>query len=271
VLESAAMLAKAATTQDLIPVTDQLERAFDQAFGAVRAFVQPPLDRALGMPTWLLLIVLAVSVALLLLHRHGQRPLSALALGALSAFAILRWLPLLLGPEHDLAPGVLAVLSVGMALGVGVVFPGLATGLVGAVAGALLGGAISKAIADDPSLGAIPAGLLAGFFGFVGHRALGLWLPPIFTALGFSLALAWTMAVPWRAPSVSPLPRTEIFSGAGPFLLLWAVLAVVLVAVSLERERRARLRQQVREERAAQEERERQRELAERAFDRSLR
>ena len=74
------------------------------------------------------------------------------------------------------------------------------------------------------------------FMGMVHHRRLSVWLPPLFSAL----FIAWGCAIAW-APNWRGAVLWQL-NGLDWVLGLAAICAVVLLALSLEREHRKKLR-----------------------------
>ena len=193
------------------------------------------LDRAAALPLWVVWIALGLAVAFILLHRHSQRLLSGLVLGgALVAFALR-----VVGPQvpGSMGPGLLAILGGGACIGLGLGAPGWATAAATAVLAGALGGSVAVAIGHvDWRFGGLPFGLLGFFVGLNNHRAWGLWMPPLFSALGLTLGAVRLLGAQDQGAKLAALTQAPIAGG------LFAVLAVLLVALSVEREHRRKRR-----------------------------
>lgn len=191
------------------------------------------LDKVTHLPLGLAWTALGLALLFTLLHRHALRPLSALVLGGLCAALSL----LVLAPRLPLdsgVPGVVAVVTAGASLGLGLARPAWASALISMCFLGGLGAAGAVKIAKlDWLFGAAPFGLLGFFTGLANPRLLSLWMPPLWSALLCTLAVARLTngeGALAQAPAFSHPP----FAGG---LLL--VLSVVLLAVSLEREHRS--------------------------------
>ena len=194
--------------------------------------LQALLDKTLHWPQWAGFALLVLAALITLFGRHGQRLLNAALLacgGGALAFFGLRGL-------HAFAPGVAAVLAFVLLAVFGLLAEGWATA---AVVGVLF--------ACAASLGAValhlwwpPAAVMfAGiglFIGMVNHLRLSVWLPPLFSAafVAWGCAIAW--APNWRGARLWQLNDLDWVLGFA------GVCAVVLLALSLEREHRKKLR-----------------------------
>jgi hypothetical protein len=257
-----AKVPKVVTVDDITPWQERLAELADKAASHAAESSQPWLDRALAMPDGLAWALLCASILLLVLHRHAQRPISGLLIGGMLAAAILRDR----GPDGvglaSLLPGVLAILTVGAALGFGLALPKIATAVVGAASGALAGGLFMATFTSAPWwFGALSLGLLGLLFFFTGYEGVSVWMPPLLCACGLALSLVRLFATPVWAEQALPLRHV------GPFALAVAVLTVLLLGLSFERERRRRLRAKARAEREKADEVRRKEEAAERAYD----
>lgn len=219
------------------------------------------LDDALRAPAWAGYALLALALAVTILGRHGQRLLSAALLGGgafAAAFFGLR------GLLHAWLPGVAAVIA------------GVLAALFGVVAGrwgaALVAAAVFAAGADAgarwlgiPEWGAVPPfaglGLLAGM---VNHRRVSVVLPPIFAALFAALGAAISWAPHWRGAVLWQLNDVDWVLG------LWGALALVLLALALEREYRKRVRLAARTKQMEDEALKKQLEAKQAAYRRAL-
>ena len=193
------------------------------------------LDRAAAAPLWLIWTVLGLSLVFIALHRHAQRLLSGLVLcAALAAFALLVVAPAVPG---SMAPGLLAILGSGACIGLGLGAPGWATAAASGLLAGGLGAALAVAIAHvDWWFGGLPFGLLGFFVGLNNHRAWGLWMPPLFSALGLTVAAVRLLGAQDQGARIPQLAQVPV-AGA-----VFAVLSVLLIALSIEREHRRKQR-----------------------------
>ena len=167
-----------------------------------------------------------------ILGRHGQRVLNAALLacagGALAFFG--------LGSIHAWAPGVAAVLAFVLLAVFGLVADGWATaavvGILCASAASLGAGALHL---FRPPLAVMFAGI-GIFLGMTNHRRLSVWLPPLFSAVFIAWGCAICWAPNWRGAALWQLNDLDWVLG------LAGIGAVVLLALSLEREHRKKLR-----------------------------
>ncbi len=171
-------------------------------------------------------------MAITLFGRQGQRLLNAAVLscgGFALAFFGLR-------SVHAWAPGVAAVLAFVLLALFGLVAEGWATAALVAV---LLAGAASLGAGALHLWWPPAAAMFAGiglFLGMVNRRRLSVWIPPLFSALfiAWGCAIAW--APHWRGAALWQLNDLDWVLG------LAGICAVVLLALSLEREHRQKLR-----------------------------
>ena len=193
------------------------------------------LDRAAAVPLWVIGTLLGLALVFIVLHRHAQRLLSGLVLCfALVAFALLVVAP---GVPGSMAPGLLAILGGGACIGLGLGAPGWATAAASAVLAGGLGAGAAVTIAHvDWWFGGLPFGLLGFFVGLNNHRAWGLWMPPLFSALGLTLAAVRLLGAHDQGAKVPQLAQVPV-AGA-----VFAVLCVLLIALSVEREHRRKKR-----------------------------
>ena len=203
--------------------------------GQVLEQAQALLDSAAALPLAWVWAALGLSVLFIALHRHSQRLLSGCALGALVVWYALR----VLAPEQpgSMAPGLLAILGGGAAVAFGLGLPGWATAVASALLSGALGGFLAAQFAHAPWLaGALLFGLLGFFVGLTNHLVWGVLLPPVFSALGltaFALRFLGAEDRGARVPQLLQLPAAAA---------LFAVLAVLLVGLSVEREHRRKRR-----------------------------
>ena len=137
---------------------------------------------------------------------------------------------------HAWAPGVAAVLVFVLLALFGLLAEGWATAAVVGVlfAGAAALGAFALHLWRPP-LAVMFAGI-GLFIGMVNHRRLSVWIPPPFCAafIAWGCAICW--APNWRGAALWQLNDHDWVLG------LAGLCAVVLVALSLEREHRKKLR-----------------------------
>jgi hypothetical protein len=100
------------------------------------------------------------------------------------------------------------------------------------------------------------------FAGMVNHKGLSVVLPPLFASFFVALGCAIAWAAHQHGAALYQLTDVDWVLG------LWAIAAVVLVALALEREHRKRLRLAARTKRMADEELERQIKARQKAFER---
>ncbi len=165
--------------------------------------------------------------------RHGQRPLNAALIGGAGAALLFFGLH---GVLHAWVPGVAAIVA-GVLLGLfGLVAVGWATAFVSAVLLAS-GGYLLAPHLHLPWLPIAAAAFGLGLFGgMLNHRGLSLVLPPLFAALFTALGAAICWAPHWRGAKLWQLNDVDWVLG------LWGVVAFILLALSLERAHRAKLR-----------------------------
>lgn len=189
---------------------------------------QAALDHALAAPQWVGFALLGLAALMTVLGRHGQRPLNAALLGALSfllAFHGLRHL----GAPHWL-PGAVAIVAAVLAALFGFLTSGWGTAfLVGAVL-ACVGGALAHSFQLHPFLGAAPLFGIGLWVGMTNYVRLALILPPLFSACFAALGAA----VAWGHRHAL-FPRLHDVRWT---LALAAALALPLLAVSLARDPR---------------------------------
>jgi hypothetical protein len=191
------------------------------------------LDRSLHWPQWAGFALLGLSAVITLLGRHGQRPLNAALLGCgASAVAFFG----LRGAVHRWIPGVTAVI----AFVPFVLFGLLAEGWAAAVVVGLLFAGASSLVAHALHFFWLPvAAMFFGlglFAGMVNHKRLSLWLPPLFSAIFLAWGCAISWAPNWRGAALWQLNDLDWVLGFA------GIAAVVLLALSLEREHRKKLR-----------------------------
>lgn len=192
-------------------------------------------------PQWAGFALLILSVAITIPGRHGQRLLNAALLGCGAgalAFLGLRALVSAHPPQapHAWLPGVTAVVVFVLCALFGLVAIRWAT----AVVVALFFGAAGALAALALHLIALPVvALFAGlglFVGMVNHARLTLIVPPIFCALFVAVGAAIAWAPHWRGAILWQLNDVDWVLG------LAGIVAVILLALSLEREHRKKLR-----------------------------
>lgn len=222
-----------------------------RAIEALRPGAEAALDRVLQAPEWLGLTALLLALVATVLHRHGQRLLNAALLGGglgAAAFVLLRG-----GPGADraaalsLVPGIAAIALFVGGVALGLLSPGWGTACTLAALSGIAGVFAARACKLVP-LGVVPAfaglGLL---FGIVNHRRLSLLLPPLLCAPLLVLGAANLWAPNPRGAYLAPLNEVEWVGCA------IAVLWVVLLTLSYEREYRAKQRAIAATKRAAEE------------------
>ena len=178
-------------------------------------------------------MLLALAVVITVPGRHGQRPLNAALLGATGAGLVFWGLR---GAVHPWVPGAAAIVAAVLLALFGLVAVGWATafltGVLLAAAGSLVAHALHLWIAPV-------AILFLGFGLFVGmsnHRRLSVVMPPIFAAI----FVAWGAAICW-APNSRGAKLVQLLD-VDWVLGVAGVLAFALLALSLEREHRKKLR-----------------------------
>jgi hypothetical protein len=195
--------------------------------------LQALLDRSMRAPQWVGFALLGLALAITLPGRHGQRLLNAALLGcgggALAFFG-------LRGVAHDWIPGVSAVIASVLLALFGLVAARWATAAVVALlfAAAASLGANALHVFWPPV--AVLFGGLGLFAGMVNHRGVSLVLPPIFCALFAAVGAAIAWAPHWRGAILWQLNDLDWVLG------LAGIVAVILLALSLEREHRQKLR-----------------------------
>ena len=194
--------------------------------------LQALLDKTLHWPQWAGFALLGLAAVVTLFGRRGQRVLNAALLacgGGALAFFGLRGL-------HTFAPGVAAVLSFVLLALFGLVAEGWATALVVAV---LLAGGVSVG-SNALHIWWLPAAVMffgiGLFIGMVNHQRLSVWLPPLFSAVFIAWGCAISWAPHWRGAALWQLNDLDWVLGFA------GICAVVLLALSLEREHRKKLR-----------------------------
>ena len=203
------------------------------------------LAALLQQPGWVGYSLLGLAVAVTLAGRHGQRLLNgALLGGGLAALAFLA-LRAELGAQ-SMTPGIAALALGGGCLAFGLLAPGWSTAFLVAGIFAALGGMLTRELGYLSIWGAAPLAGIGLFLGLGNSRPLSIWLPPLFCApcLVAGAAILW---LPHR-------PRVH-----DPAEVEWALgitlgVMLPLLALSLEREHRGRLRADARAHRAAEEE-----------------
>jgi hypothetical protein len=177
--------------------------------------------------------LLALSAAITILGRHGQRPLNAAVLGCGMGALAFFGLP---GSVHPWIPGVGAVLAFVLCSLFGLVAVGWATSALVA----LVFAAASTLAAIELHLWWPPVAVLFGglglFVGMVNRKRLPLVLPPLFCALFVAVGAAIAWAPHWRGAILWQLNDLDWVLG------LAGIVAVILLALSLEREHRKKLR-----------------------------
>lgn len=179
------------------------------------------------------LALLLLAFLVTLFGRHGQRLLNGALLGcgagALAFFG-------LRGATHLWVPGVAAVVASVLAALFGVVAAGWAT----AALCALFFATAARSLASLFKLWWVPVSALAAglglFAGMANHLRLSVVLPPLFSAVfvAWGCAIAW--APNWRGAALWQLNDLDWVLGFA------AVMAAVLLPLSLEREHRKKLR-----------------------------
>ena len=205
------------------------------------------------------LALLALAAIVTIPGRHGQRPLNAALLGTGAAAAL--FFPLR-GATHAWIPGVAAIVAFVLAALFGLVAAGWATSLVVALVFGGAGSLIARALhLWWPPVGVLFFGL-GLFAGMVNHKRLSVILPPVFAAIftGWGCAIAW--APNWRGAHLWQLNDLDWVLG------LVAVAAVVLLALSFEREHRKKLGLAARTKRMEDEELQRQLKAKQAAYER---
>jgi len=184
--------------------------------------------------------LLGLSLAITIPGRHGQRLLNAALLGcgagALAFFG-------LRGSAHVWIPGVTAVVVFVLCALFGLVAVRWATSAVVALlfAAAASFGANALHIWWPPVAGLF--GGLGLFVGMVDHKRVSLVLPPLFSALFVAVGAAISWAPHWRGAILWQLNDLDWVLG------LAAIVAAILLALSLEREHRKKLRLEARTKR----------------------
>jgi hypothetical protein len=179
------------------------------------------------------LALLGLSLAITIPGRHGQRLLNAALLGcgagALAFFG-------LRGATHEWIPGVTAVVAFVLLALFGLVAARWAT----AATVALLFAAAASFGANALHVFWPPVAALFGglglLVGMVSHRGVTLVLPPLCCALFVAVGAAISWAPHWRGAILWQLNDLDWVLG------LAAILAGILLALSLEREHRKKLR-----------------------------
>jgi hypothetical protein len=194
----------------------------DKLLSSAMTGAQHALDLAIAWPRWTAFALLSFAIALTLLGRQGQRLLAGTCFAALVVgFALLFLRPQAPGEDW---PGLVAVIGGGAAFALGIGLPGWTTALLSAVTLGALGGLGAIHLVGAPWLaGALPLAILGLFLGLANHLFWGLWIPPIAAAFSFTLAIA-------------KLSAMEALTHADIALATAAVLAVALLAISLERD-----------------------------------
>ena len=195
--------------------------------------LQSVLDRTLRAPAWAGFALLALAAAMVILGRHGQRPLNCVLLGG-GAFALAFFGLRGLGPGW--VPGVAGIIGAMLLAIFGLVAGAWGTAAV--VAGVLAAaGALLARWLKIPVWGLVPLGFGLGLFtGMVNRGKLPLVLPPLFAAAFAALGAAICWAPHQRGAALWQLNDVIWVMG------LAAVLAIPLLAFSLEREYRKKVR-----------------------------
>ncbi len=181
--------------------------------------LQSLLDQALRAPAWAGWALLALALVVTVPGGHGQRPLNAALLGG-GAFA-LSFLGLR-GVGHAWLPGVTA-----------------GTALVAAVGLAAVAFVLARAI-GMPLWAALPPSAVLGFVvGMFNQKGVSLFLPPFFAALFATVGATVLWAPHQRGAGLWQLNDVSWALG------LFGVLFAALLAVSLEREYRKKLRRKL--------------------------
>ncbi len=188
-------------------------------------------------PQWAGYALLGLAALVTLPGRHGQRPLNAALIGG-GVFAAALFA--LRGAVHPWVPGAVAIVG-------GVVAAALALiatrwGTAVAVAALLAAGGVPLArLLDLHWIAGVAAGAGLGLFaGMVNYRAVSLLLPPAFSALFVAVGAAIAWAPHQRGAVLWQLNDVRWTLGAA------GVLFAPLLALSLERDYRARLRLKMR-------------------------
>ena len=198
--------------------------------------LQSLLDQALRAPAWAGWLLLALALVVTVPGRHGQRPLNAALLGG-GAFA-LAFLGLR-GVGHAWLPGVTAVIVSAPAALFGFVMVGWGTALVAAIGLAAVAFAVARAI-GMPLWAALPPSALLGFVaGLFNQKRVSLFLPPFFAALFATVGATILWAPHRRGAGLWQLNDVSWALG------LFGLLLAALLAVSLEREYRKKLRRKL--------------------------
>jgi hypothetical protein len=199
----------------------------------LHAGLQALLDRSLYAPPWVGFALLGLALAITIPGRHGQRLLNAALLGCgAGALAFLG----LRGSVHDWIPGVTAVIAFVLCALFGMVALRWATAAVTA----LLAAAASSLGANAVHVWWPPIAVLFGglglLVGMINHRGVSRVLPPFFCALFTAEGAAILWAPHWRGAILWQLNDVDWVLG------LAGIVAVILLALSLEREHRKKLR-----------------------------
>jgi hypothetical protein len=199
--------------------------------------LQSLLDQALRAPAWAGWALLALALVLTVPGRHGQRPLNAALLGG-GAFALAFFG--LRGIGHAWLPGVAAVIASAPAALFGFALVRWGTALVAAGGLAAVAFALARAI-GMPLWAALPPPALLGFVAGLFHQQrVSLFLPPFFAALFATVGATILWAPHRRGAGLWQLNDVSWALG------LFGVLLAALLAVSLEREYRKKLREKAR-------------------------
>lgn len=198
--------------------------------------LQSLLDQALRAPAWAGWTLLALALLVTVPGRHGQRPLNAALLGG-GAFALALFG--LRGVGHAWLPGVTAVIAAAPAALIGFVAVGWGTALVTAVGLAAIAFYAAPAIGMPRWLAVPPSAVLGFVVGLVEHKGLSLFLPPLFASLFATVGATILWAPHRRGAGLWQLNDVDWALG------LWGVLFAALLAVSLERQYRKKLRQRL--------------------------
>ncbi len=218
------------------------------------------LAALLQQPEWVGGSLLGLALAVTLAGRHGQRLLNGAllggGLGALAFFALRSELG-----ARSMAPGIAAMALGAACLAFGLLAPGWSTAFVGAALLGIFGGAVANQLGYLAIGGAAPMAGIGLFLGLANQRSLSIWLPPLFCApcVVAGAAILWLP----RHPRVHDLSEVEWALGITLGVLL------PLLALSIEREHRGRLRLEARAHRAAEEEAKTQQARKQAAFRRA--
>ncbi len=176
--------------------------------------------------------LLGLALAVTIPGRHGQRLLNAAVLGCgAGALAFLG----LRGVAHAWVPGIAAVVAGVLLALFGLVAVGWATSALLALLFAAGGSLAAQALhLWWPPVAVLCAGL-GLFAGMVNHRRLSVVLPPLFGAVFVAVGAAISWAPNWRGAVLWQLNDLDWVLG------LAGVVAVILLALSLEREHRKKL------------------------------